>query len=50
MCDFFFLTRHAVKTCVNGVQKNHLMEMVVLSTHNICFGRKMKKIFLFVCL
>ena len=46
----FFLIQHAVKTCVNGVQKNHLMETVVLSTHNICFGRKMKKIFLFVCL
>ena len=26
-----------------GAQKNHLNEMVLLSTHNICFGREMKK-------
>ena len=27
------------KACVNvlGAQKNHLIEMVLLSTHNICF-------------
>ena len=23
---------------VLGAQKNHLIEMVILSTHNICFG------------
>ena len=27
-----------VKTCVLGAQKNRLIETVLLSTHNICFG------------
>ena len=26
------------ETCVLGAQKNRLTEMVLLSTHNICFG------------
>ena len=30
---------------VSGAQKNHLIELVLLSTHNIWFGREMKKIF-----
>ena len=25
-------------TCVLGAQKNRLIETVLLSTHNICFG------------
>ena len=28
-----------------GAQKNRLIETVLLSTHNICFGREIKKIF-----
>ena len=28
----------SVKTCVLGAQKNRLIETVLLSTHNICFG------------
>ena len=26
------------QTYIVGTQKNHLIEMVLLSTHNICFG------------
>ena len=36
----------AQKNCLKdvlGAQKNCLMEMVLLSTHNICFGWEMKK-------
>ena len=32
------------KTCVVDAQKNRLIETVLLSTHNICFGREIKKI------
>ena len=28
-----------------GAQKNHLIETVLLSTHNICFGSEIRKIF-----
>ena len=28
----------SVLTCVLGTQKNRLIETVLLSTHNICFG------------
>ena len=34
----FFLLYTSVITFVLGVKKNHLIEMVLLSTHNICFG------------
>ena len=30
---------------VLGAQKNHLIERVLLSIHNICFGGKIRKIF-----
>ena len=30
-----------------GAQKNRLIDMVLLSTHNICFGRDLKK-FIFI--
>ena len=30
----------SVKMCVWGVQKNRLIEMVVLFTHNICLAEK----------
>ena len=33
-----------VKTCVLGALKNRLVETVVLSTHNICFGWGIRKI------
>ena len=33
-CDFFLPINN---TCVLGAQKNHLNEMVLLITHNICF-------------
>ena len=32
------------KTCVLGAQKNHLIEKILLSTHNICFGSGIRKI------
>ena len=32
------------KTCVLGAQKNRLIETVLLSTHNICFGWERRKI------
>ena len=28
----------SVKTCVLGAQKNRLIQTVLLSTYNICFG------------
>ena len=28
----------SIYTCVLGAQKNRLIETVLLSTHNICFG------------
>ena len=34
----------AIKTYVLGAQKNRLIEMVLLSTHNICFGLEIRKI------
>ena len=34
----------SVKTYVLGAQKNRLIETVLLSTHNICFGREIRKL------
>ena len=34
----------SIETYVLGAQKNRLIETVLLITHNICFGREMKKI------
>ena len=34
-----------VITYVLGAQKNRLIETVLLSTHNICFGREIRKLF-----
>ena len=31
-------------TCVLGAKKNHLIETVLLSTHNICFGWEIAKL------
>ena len=31
-------------TSVLGAEKNRLIEMVILSTHNICFGKEIRKI------
>ena len=37
-------TYPSVKTCVLGAQNNRLIETVLLSTHNICFGLEIRKI------
>ena len=34
----------SIQTCVLGAQKNRLIETVLLSIHNICFGREIRKI------
>ena len=34
----------AIQTQVLGAQKNRLIETVLLSTHNICFGWEIRKI------
>ena len=34
---FLIFSYPLILTCVLGAQKNHLIEMVPLSTHNICF-------------
>ena len=34
----------SVLTYVLGAQKNRLIETVLLSTHNICFGREIRKL------
>ena len=38
------LFTYPFETCVLGAQKNRFMEMVLLSTHNICFGWEIIKI------
>ena len=35
----------SVLAYVLGARKNHLIETVLLSTHNICFGWEMRKLF-----
>ena len=35
----------SVLTYVLGAQKNRLIETVLLSTHNICFGWEIRKLF-----
>ena len=35
----------SILTCVLGAQKNCLSEMVLLSTHNKCFGWEIRKLF-----
>ena len=32
------------ETFVLGAQKSHLIEAVLLSAHNICFGREIRKL------
>ena len=34
----FIFSLPSVKAYVLGAQKNHLIEMVLMNTHNICFG------------
>ena len=34
----------SILTYVLDAQKNRLIEMVLLSTHNICFGREIRKL------
>ena len=33
----------SIKTFVLGTQKNRLIEMLLLSSHNICFGGEVRK-------
>ena len=33
-----------VSTYILGAQKNHLIETLLLSIHNICFGREIRKL------
>ena len=40
----YFLTHQSKHMTVLGVQKNRLIETVLFSTHNICFGREIRKI------
>ena len=35
----------SVLTYVMGAQKDHLIETVLLSTHSICFGGEIRKLF-----
>ena len=37
-------SNQSVLTYVMGAQKNRLNETVLLSTHNICFGREIRKL------
>ena len=38
-CKYFLTHSYpSVLTCVLGAQKNRLIETVLLSTYNICFG------------
>ena len=39
-----FIPYPSIHTCVLGTQTNRLIETVLLSTHNICFGLEIKKI------
>ena len=44
-CKYF--SYPSVLTYVLGAQKNRLIETVLLSTHNICFGWEIRKLFFF---
>ena len=37
-CKIVIFSHSLALTFVLGAQKNHLIDMVLLSTHNICFG------------
>ena len=37
-CKIVIISYPSILTYVLGSQKNHLIETVLLSTHNICFG------------
>ena len=41
--ELWFFSYPSVKACLLGAQKNRLIETVLLSTHNICFGWEIKK-------
>ena len=40
MCKMVAFSYALIRKHVLGTQKNHLIEMVLLSTLNICFGRE----------
>ena len=39
----FIVTEYAALTYILGAQKNRIIETVLLSTHNICFGSAIRK-------
>ena len=41
----YFPTHYFFLIYVLGAQKNHLIETVLLNTHNICFGWEIRKLF-----
>ena len=42
--NFLIFSYPSILTYVLGDQKNRLNEKVLLSTHNICFGREIRKL------
>ena len=44
------LSHSPILTFVLGAQKNRLIETVLLSTHNICFGGEIRKLFFYYAL
>ena len=45
-CEYFFhssVLKVRKKAKILGAQKNRLKEMVLLSTHNICYGGEIRK-------
>ena len=40
----YIVSYPSVLTYVLGAQKNRLSETVLLSTHNVCFGREIRKL------
>ena len=43
-CKYFLTGQIKQFKHVLGAQKNHLIETVLLSTHNICFGLEIRKL------
>ena len=39
------ISYQSILTFVLSAQKNRLIETVLLSTHNLCFGREIRKIY-----
>ena len=43
MIKLLFVSYPSVKAYILGAQKNCLIETVLLSTHNMCFGPEIRK-------